>query len=180
MGIEDITEAVSLPSIDLEAYKMSLDWLLNFTAANIPIPSSIAANFATANDKLLDMSTDGVLARNFQSILAFPFWFFNDNNWGNTALDFTAITPTLPPQFYTVAALVAPYSKIQFSRTMFYLFINSARAISSVYLGSYHMGFGRVNSAPLHFLLPPVRCWLQGRDQRVCSRPAFLVQSTGH
>ncbi|KAK8102430.1 hypothetical protein PG984_015576 [Apiospora sp. TS-2023a] len=123
MKVEDLTEAELLPPIDITAYKMSLDWLLNFTAANIPAASSIAANFAVANNEMPDPSTDGVLSRNFQSILAFPLWLFNDNNWGNIALKSDTITTTLPPQFYTTATIVAPYSKISFNRTMFYLFI---------------------------------------------------------
>ncbi|KAK8024444.1 hypothetical protein PG993_012510 [Apiospora rasikravindrae] len=123
MGVEDLTEAKVLPPIDLLAYKLSLDWLLNFTAANLPAATSIAANFAMTNDQALDPSTDGVLSRNFQSILAFPLWLFNANNWGNIELKANTITPTLPPEFYTTATIVAPYSKIGFNRTMFYLFI---------------------------------------------------------
>ncbi|KAK7946989.1 uncharacterized protein PG986_011310 [Apiospora aurea] len=118
MGMEDLTEAKLLPPIDLQAYRMSLDWLLNFTAANIPAASSIAANFAVADFQASDLSQDGVMSRNFQSILAFPLWLFNDNNWGNLALDANTITPTLPPQFYTTATIVASYGKIGFNRTM--------------------------------------------------------------
>lgn len=118
-----MTEAILLPPIDVTAYRMALNWLLNFTAADIPAASSIAANFAVPSEQNPDLSKDGVLSRNFQSILAFPLWLFNDNNWGNTALKTNTITTTLPPEYYTVAAVVAPYGKIGFDRTMFYLFI---------------------------------------------------------
>ncbi|KAK8071283.1 hypothetical protein PG997_011486 [Apiospora hydei] len=120
---EDLTEAEVLPPIDLLAYKVSLDWLLNFTAANIPAATSIAANFVITNNQVPDPSADGVLSRNFQSILAFPLWLFNANNWGNIELKANTISPTLLPQFYTTATIVAPYSKIGFNRSMFYLFI---------------------------------------------------------
>lgn len=123
MAVEDLTEAIVLPPIDLAAYKMSLDWVLNFTAANIPAASSVAANFAVVDENLPDPSTDGVLSRNFQSILAFPLWFFSDNSWGNVALQSDTAATTLPPQYRTVASIVAPYGKIEFDRTMFYIFI---------------------------------------------------------
>ncbi|KAK7917442.1 hypothetical protein PG985_011050 [Apiospora marii] len=122
-GMEDLSEPHLLPAIDIQAYLMSLNWLLNFTAANIPAASSIAENFAIGNDQVPDPSSDGVLSRSFQSILAFPLWFFNDNNWGNTALMASNATTTLPPQYRSVAAIVKPYSKIKFKKTMFYLFI---------------------------------------------------------
>ncbi|KAK6839285.1 hypothetical protein PG987_005151 [Apiospora arundinis] len=123
MGVEDMTEAVLLPPLDMSAYRISLGWLLNFTAANIPAASSIAASFAFTNDQVPDPAADGVLSRNFQSILAFPLWLFNDNNWGNTALKTKTLNTMLPPQYYTTASVVAPYAKIGFDRTMFYLFI---------------------------------------------------------
>ncbi|KAK8099580.1 uncharacterized protein PG998_012821 [Apiospora kogelbergensis] len=123
MAVEDLTEAIALPSIDLVAYKRSLDWLLNFTAANIPAASSVAANFAVGDEYLLDLSTDGVLSRNFQSLLAFPLWFFSDNSWGNAAWQSDTVATTLPPQYHTMASIVVPYSKVGFDRSMFYIFI---------------------------------------------------------
>jgi hypothetical protein len=123
MGMEGLSEPQLIPPIDTAAYVLALNWLLNFTAANIPAASSIAENFAVADDHVSDPFSDGVLSRNFQSILAFPLWFFNDNNWGNTALMANATTTTLPSDYYCVAAIVAPYNKIIFDHTMFYIFI---------------------------------------------------------
>lgn len=55
--------------------------------------------------------------------MAFPFWLFNDNNWGNTALRSNQIISTLPGQFYTEASIVKPYQKIRFDKGMFVLFL---------------------------------------------------------
>ncbi|KAK8090496.1 hypothetical protein PG994_000001 [Apiospora phragmitis] len=49
---------------------------------------------AVTSDQVLDLSEDGVLSRNFQSILAFPLWLFNDNSWGNTARQTNTVTTT--------------------------------------------------------------------------------------
>ncbi|KAI4864525.1 hypothetical protein F4820DRAFT_448962 [Hypoxylon rubiginosum] len=121
------TEALSSPirvdNIDLPAYKLALDWLLNYTAAGISAPSSIVSNFWIAADQLRDPLTYGILLFNFQSILVFPFWLFNANNWGNTALQSQTIIDTLPSEFYTRTSIVAPYTKLRFDSGMFYLFV---------------------------------------------------------
>lgn len=63
------------------------------------------------------------MSQNFQSILAFPFWLFNSNNWGNPELKPNEIISTHPPQFYTQASLVSAYTKIRFDPAMFALFL---------------------------------------------------------
>ena len=71
----------------------------------------------------MDPSTSVVLSQNFQSILTFPFWLFNANNYGNTALQAQQIIPMLPMEFYTEASIVAPYVKIKFDWVMFVIFL---------------------------------------------------------
>lgn len=73
--------------------------------------------------QLQSPTTYGILNQNFQSILAFPFWFFNSNNWANTKLKYDELVPGLPPQFYTTASVVEPYSKIKINQNMFILFV---------------------------------------------------------
>lgn len=99
---------------------MALGWLFNFnfTATNIPVLSSITETLWIAQDQLEDPSTYGILAQNFQSILAFPFWLFSANTYGNIELQTKEVIANLPPQFYTTASLVAPYAKIRFSPAM--------------------------------------------------------------
>ncbi|KAK8008211.1 hypothetical protein PG991_010762 [Apiospora marii] len=98
-----------------------LHWLLNATDAAIPWPSSILENF-WVSWRELQKSPVGTLTHSFQSILAFPLWLFNANNYGNPALREEDMVPGLPRQFYTEAAVVRPYTKISFSRGMFNLF----------------------------------------------------------
>lgn len=88
------------------------------------------AGFWGANDQLKDPYHYGILLQNFQSIIAFPIWLFNANNWGNINLHkMVNITPgvlpqvDLPPEFYTEAAVVTPYEKIKFDSNMFLLFL---------------------------------------------------------
>lgn len=114
---------VQILDLDLQAYRESLRWLLNYTAADLPPPSSIAQSFWSSQKQLGDPSTWGIAAQNFQSILVFPFWLFNANNWGNTQLKENQTVPTLPAEFYTQASLVEPYTKLKVDRTMFALFL---------------------------------------------------------
>jgi hypothetical protein len=113
---------VPVLDIDLASYREALRWLLNFTAAEIPPPSSIAQSFWVSGRQMQSPSTTGIILQNFQSVLAFPFWFFNSNNWANPQLTQDVIVSTLPPQFYTEASIVAPYTKIQVSRPVFVVF----------------------------------------------------------
>ena len=87
--------------IDLIAYREFLRWLLNYTASDIPAPSSIAQSFFNSYAQLDSPYTYGIAQQNFQSIVAFPFWLFNNNNWGNIAVKSDTLEAALPPQFYT-------------------------------------------------------------------------------
>ncbi|KAK8040968.1 hypothetical protein PG994_013975 [Apiospora phragmitis] len=113
------------PILDLElpAYREAPRWLLNYTDANIPPPTSITPSFWNSKKQLSDPSTWGILEQNFQSILVFPFWLFNANNWGNTQIKENETISTLPPDFYTEASLVEPYVKLRVDKGMFALFL---------------------------------------------------------
>lgn len=117
----DTTEKIA--DIDLPSYRAALTWLLNYTAAAVPAPSSIAESFWSSNLQLGDPSTYGVVTQNFQSLLAFPTWLFNMNNWGNTALKSNVTVPGMPDQFYTTAGVVKPVSTYDFDSAMFGLFV---------------------------------------------------------
>ena len=107
----------------MSAYRNALGWLLNYTDANIPPPSSIAQSFWSSQRLLPDPATWGILAQNFQSILVFPFWLFNANNWGNTEIQEDTEIFTMPPEFYTEASLVEPYTKLRVDKGMFAFFL---------------------------------------------------------
>jgi len=122
IGVSDLEPAMPVRDLDLLAYRRVFSWLLNYTAADIPAPSSIIGNFWANQDEMRDFSARASILQNFESIVAFPFWFFNANNYGNTALQTHELVSTLPPQFYTQASIVAPRGKIRFDKAMFVLF----------------------------------------------------------
>ncbi|KAI0202467.1 hypothetical protein F4808DRAFT_449802 [Astrocystis sublimbata] len=123
VDVADLSPPKLLPEFDLKSYRLAMNWLLNYSAAAIPAPSSIIQPFWSSPEQLSDPSTYGILSQSFQSILAFPFWLFNSNNWGNVHLISNQITPFQPPEFYTQASIVAPYDKIRFNKAMFALFL---------------------------------------------------------
>ncbi|KAI1121597.1 hypothetical protein F5Y10DRAFT_271913 [Nemania abortiva] len=129
VGVSNLSDPVQLRSIDTGAYRIALAWLLNFTASGIPAPSSIVSNFYIADQQLQNPQTYGILLQNFQSIIAFPFWMFNANNYGNLDLKPQDIINTLPSEFYTKACIVAPYSTILFNDSMFHLFLALQSAV---------------------------------------------------
>ena len=111
-AVREITTPHQLVEIDIDALKQSFTWLFNSTAANIPAPSSPAQFFWTAQSQLQDEYTSIAPYQLFQSLLAFPFWHFNDNNFGNVRLGSQNITTSLPEEFYTTAAVDKPMDKI--------------------------------------------------------------------
>ncbi|KAF3021121.1 hypothetical protein E8E14_013576 [Neopestalotiopsis sp. 37M] len=110
------SESYTSVEVDLLAYKAALNWLLNFTAAGIPAPSSIVELFWADRNAMRDPAYYAILSQSFQSILAFPFWFFNANNYGNLDLQTETIITTLPPEFYTQVDIVKPYSMFNVDR----------------------------------------------------------------
>lgn len=116
-------QKISISDDELSAYRAALSWLLDYSAADIPAPSAIIESFWSGRDTLsTEHITYGYLAEKFHSILAFPLWLFNANNWGNPDLRRDELVTTLPPEFYTQAHIVAPYTRIQFNENMLVLF----------------------------------------------------------
>ncbi|KAF3021005.1 hypothetical protein E8E14_010619 [Neopestalotiopsis sp. 37M] len=120
---ESLSPPTELVDLDLASYRTALTWLLNYTASDVPAPSAIIEGFWISAQQLASPSTQGLLKQNFQSILAFPYWMFNVNSYGNLELQPQVMIDTLPSEFYTEAHEVAPYNKLIFSWTMFVLFI---------------------------------------------------------
>ena len=125
MGLSDLSspDPITISQSDVVAYTSALSWLLDFNAANIPAPSSIIEIFWSNQDSLNDTFTDGILLQNFRSVLAFPLWLFNANNYGNTKLSDKVLNPDLPAEFYTQAAVVAPLVKLKFDPSLLLVFI---------------------------------------------------------
>src|SRR5271168_2056152 len=75
-----------ITDIDLDSYRMALGWLLNYTAAGIPAPSSLAEYFWDAPAQLTSIYWSSELRQAMHSILAYPLWAFTTNNYGNIDL----------------------------------------------------------------------------------------------
>ena len=112
------------PEQELQAYRTALHWLLDFSSSNIPPPSSLVELFWTASLQLSSPSTStGILSQNLHSLLVFPFFLFNANNWGNLQTKQNETVEGLPQEFYTTASLVQGYDKVKFDSGMFILFL---------------------------------------------------------
>lgn len=114
---------ITLSAADISACRSALSWLLDYASASIPPPSSIIELFWSNQASLSDRFTDGILINAFRSVLAFPIWLFNANNYGNTQLSARILNPNLPPQFYTKAAVVSPLVKLRFDPVLLMVFM---------------------------------------------------------
>ena len=114
---------MALSDDDVRGYRVALSWLLDYAKAGIPAPSSIIESFWTSRALLGDSTIDGILLQNLQSILAFPVWLFNANNWGNTGVQGAGLSPFVPSEFYKTASIVKPYVKLEFDPVVLVLFI---------------------------------------------------------
>lgn len=112
MSVEYLSEPIQDLEIDVDALNQAFRWLLNFTAADVPAPSSIAEYFWAARDQLESDYYSVEPYQIFHSLLAYPLFFFNPNNYGNVQLTSQDMVYTLPREFYTTAAISNPYEKI--------------------------------------------------------------------
>lgn len=116
LSVDEVSEPIQDLELNVEQLNLAFDWLLNFTAANTPAPTSIAEYFWAAQNTLQSDYWSIESYRVFHSLLAFPLYLFNPNNYGNTQLSADNITYTLPEDFYTTAAVSNPYEKIAVNR----------------------------------------------------------------
>jgi hypothetical protein len=145
MSVLDVGEPTLNDKFDLPSYRLAMDWLLDFNASDIPAPSSIAGVFWSAPDQLSSDYWSSELYNVLQSILVFPIWQFNPNNFGNTQLNAKEIVAGLPPEFYTTASITKPYTRIVINRYMF-------------------IGFVVLEGAVLAFIwLVPIWLWISSR-----------------
>ncbi len=111
--------------VDLKAYRMALSWLLNYTDADIPAPSSLAEYFWSAPKQLTSDYWSTEPRQAMHGLLTFPLWWFQDNNYGNLAVARANVTDTsiLPLEYHTTASIAEPYTRIVVNETMFILFV---------------------------------------------------------
>jgi hypothetical protein len=116
LAAQDLQPPIQQVNLGVDALKQSFSWLFNSTAAGIPAPSSVAQYFWAVQDQLSNEYWSIKAYQLFDSLLAFPFWQFNDNNFGNVRLNAQNIVNSLPKEFYTFAAIDKPLSKISVDR----------------------------------------------------------------
>lgn len=110
-------------AIDVASFRDGLAWFLDFNASATPPPSSFAEPFWSAQEQMKDPSSSGELKRLLQSMLAFPLWYFQPNNYGNPDLQVKDMVDSLPEEFYTKAQITRPYLRMTIDREMFIAFI---------------------------------------------------------
>src|SRR6266536_252827 len=110
-------------NIDLPSFRLALSWLLDFNASAIPATSSIASLFWIAQDQLKSEYWSSELYQTLQSIITFPLWQFNPNNFGNIDITPKEITKGLPEEFYTKASIVKSYTRIVINHDMYLSFL---------------------------------------------------------
>ena len=110
-------------NIDLPSFRLALSWLLDFNASAIPATSSIASLFWIAQDQLKSEYWSSELYQTLQSIITFPLWQFNPNNFGNIDITPKEIAQGLPEEFYTKASIVKPYTRIVINHDMYLSFL---------------------------------------------------------
>jgi hypothetical protein len=123
LSVSRASSAIPDYSLDVASYRTALRWLLNYTASGIPAPSSATEYFWASPEELSSDYWSTGPRQAFQSLLAYPLWFFNVNNAGNLRYGGNGTTLLLPDEFYTTASVARPFTKIVVNRAMFIIFV---------------------------------------------------------
>lgn len=122
-AVTDYGPAQQNSAIDIPSFRKGLAWFLDFNASATPPPSSFAEPFWSGQEQLNDPSSSSELMRLLQSMLAFPLWYFQPNNYGNPDLQPKDMIYNLPKEFYAKAQITRPYMRITIDRGMLIAFI---------------------------------------------------------
>lgn len=141
LALSDLSAPTPLPFTPtaLAAYRAALVYLLDYSAAGIPPPSSILEVFWSACRSLPDPFLDGIVLQQLRSVLAFPVWLFNANNYGNTALEGGVVNPGLPEEFYTRGEVVRGVVKLGVERGFL---VGGFMVVEGVVLAVLWLGLG--------------------------------------
>ncbi|KAH6883593.1 hypothetical protein B0T10DRAFT_518691 [Thelonectria olida] len=126
-------EAKSRP--DVQALSLAVGWLLNYTAANLPVQSSVAFGFWIAGSDAYQTFWKADAYRMLKSIIAFILWEFTANNNGNPAVanaEPSGQTPDLPAEFHVMASISRPFTRFIINRAPYtaYIVLQSVALIS--------------------------------------------------
>lgn len=123
LAVTEYGKADQISSTDVTSFRAGLAWFLDFNASATPPPSSFAEPFWSGQDLLQDAAASSELKKLLQSMLAFPLWYFQPNNYGNPDLQVKEMINSLPREFYTKAQITRPYTRITINDEMFITFV---------------------------------------------------------
>jgi hypothetical protein len=102
--------------IRVEALEQSFSWLAESAAAGAPISYSVAQYFWSFKDLLYNFHDSIEPYLLFRSLMAFPFWFFSEDDIGNVRLDRKRILKSLPEEFHSFVTVDKPMHRIVIDR----------------------------------------------------------------
>jgi predicted small integral membrane protein len=126
LSVSNLTtkEANSRP--DIQALSLGVGWLLNYTAANLPVQSSVTFGFWIAGSDSYQTFWKADAYRMLKSIIAFILWEFTANNNGNPAVanaEPSGQTLDLPAEFNVIASISRPFTRFIINRASYIAYI---------------------------------------------------------
>jgi len=126
MGVPELGTPSKNTNVDIQALRLAMRWLLDFTASKTPPIMSPVFLFWTSGMQLSSTYWQFDQYTTFQSLIAWPIIFFTDNSYANPLM--TEQSPEkmvtyLPTEFLTSASIAKPYNKIRINHSMFIIYI---------------------------------------------------------
>lgn len=131
LSVFNLATHKSAPLTDLSALGLGVGWLLNYTAANLPVQSSPVFQFTETGSEAYQAIWQESSYEMLKSIIGFILWEFTMNNNGNPDVANTepnGQTPNLPAEFQTTASICQPFARFVVDKRSFiaYLAIQAA------------------------------------------------------
>ncbi|KAF2105734.1 hypothetical protein BDV96DRAFT_655307 [Lophiotrema nucula] len=129
LAVTDLGTPTKVDSTTTEPIHAAMDWLLNHTAAGLPLISSPTFLFWNRNGLGgIEYGWSIEAYKTLKSMLTFIFWEFNTNNWGNPDMAHAEQGPDgtvtfLPAEFHVMSSTGEPLTRFVIDTTMFVLYI---------------------------------------------------------
>ncbi|KAI8710957.1 hypothetical protein NCS52_01524600 [Fusarium sp. LHS14.1] len=135
LSVSNLITKEATSRVDVQALSLAVGWLLNYTAANLPVESSVDFGFWEIGSDAYQTIWKADAYRTLKSIIAFVLWEFTANNNGNPAVANTepkSQTPDLPAEFHVMASICQPFTRFIISRASFiaYVVLQSVALVS--------------------------------------------------
>ncbi|KAI3571338.1 hypothetical protein IWW34DRAFT_709896 [Fusarium oxysporum f. sp. albedinis] len=126
LSVSNLITKDATSRVDVEALSLAVGWLLNYTAANLPVESSVDFQFWETGSDAYKAIWEADAYRTLKSIVAFVLWEFSGNNNGNPAVANTepkGQTPDLPAEFHVLASICQLFTRFIIDRASFIVYI---------------------------------------------------------